>query len=252
MQIVEALAEAPDGVSLVMLAERLAIPKTSLLNHLRVMVDTGHVAVKDARYVVGPSAIRLGTIIVSAFSRLASMEPVAIRLAQDSGETAFIAMLDERSRQAFYIHVVEGVQQVRYLPATGTRRPLYCTAVGRALLAFQGDAYIRAYLRETTLERATEWTVTSRAKLMKILESVRAERLAVSSREYAEDVGGIASPVFDHNGQVSYAISVSGPQSRLEADRSRLIGFVRAAAEEASWALGARSTNSRPTSASIV
>lgn len=247
MQIVEALAEAPEGVSLALLAERLAIPKTSLLNHLRVMVGTGHVALQDARYVLGPSAIRLGTIIAAGSSVLAAMGPVTQRLAEDSGETTLIAMLDEGSRQAVYIKVLEGRQPIRYSRAVGTRRPLYCTAVGRALLAFQGEAYIRAYLGETKIERFNARTVTDRGRLTKILGQVCAERLALTSEEHTEGVGGIASPVFDRSGQVRYAIGIGVPSARVVLDRRRLSRLVLAAAEDASWALGARGAISEPT-----
>jgi len=246
MQIVEALAEAPEGVSLALLAERLAIPKTSLLNHLRVMVSTGHVALQDARYVLGPSAIRLGIIIAAGSTALASMGQLARRLADDSDETTLIAMLDEGSQQAVYISVLEGRQQFRYSPAVGTRRPLYSTAVGRALLAFQDEAYIRTYLAETKIERFNARTVTDRGRLTKILGQVRAERLALTSGEHTEGLDGIASPVFGRNGQVRYAIGLGIPSARAALDRKRLSRLVLAAATDASWALGARGTISEP------
>lgn len=241
MQIVEALAQAPKGVSLAVLAERLSIPKTSLLSHLRVMVDTGHVALQDARYVLGPSSFRLATIILASSSELASMELVARRLAKDSGETVLIGILDERSRQAYYLRVIEGHQPVRFLPTVGGPRPLFCTGVGRVLLAYQGDAYIRAYLKEAKLERFNAKTVTSRAKLLEILAQVRAERLAVTSEQHTLNAGAIASPVFDGNGQVRYALGLGLPSARLALDQSRLSRLVLVAAEEVSWVLGARS-----------
>lgn len=242
LQVVEALAQAPRGVSLALLAERLAIPKTSLLSQLRVLVDTGHVAVQDARYSLGPSAIRLATIILAGSSELASMETVAKRLAVDSGETVLIGMLDEHSREAIYIRVIEGHHAIRFLPVVGGPRPLYCTAVGRALLAFQGETYIRAYLKESKLERYNPKTVTDKAELTKLLEKVRAEKLAVTSGQHTPDAGAIASPVFDRNGQVRYAMGLGLPSNRLALDHKRLSALVVAAATEASWVLGARST----------
>ncbi len=239
MQIVEALVEAPQGFSLALLARRLEIPKTSLLNHLRVMVNTGYVALQDARYVLGPAMIRLGIVIAAGSSVLAAVGPVTRRLAEDGGETTLCAMLDENNRQAVYIEMIEGRQPIRYSPAVGTRRPLYCTAMGRALLAFQKEAFIRGYLNDGKFARFNAKTVTDRAKLRKILERVRAEGLAVSVGEHTEDVGAIAAPIVERQGRVRYSIGVAVPTSRLLPARERLARLVQAAAERASWALGA-------------
>lgn len=239
MQIVETLAEVPQGFSLAQLAQRLGIPKTSLLNHLRVMVGTRHVALQDVRYVLGPSAIRLGVLIAAGSSVLAAVATVARQLAEDSGETTLIAMLDEGSRQAVYINVLEGRQPIRYSPAVGTRRPLYCTAMGRALLAFQEETFIRGYLRSGKFLRFNAKTVTNPAKLKRILEQVRADRCAVTVGEHTDDVGAIASPIIERQTRVQYSIGLAVPSTRLLPARERLVPLVQAAAERASWAIGA-------------
>jgi IclR family transcriptional regulator, acetate operon repressor len=244
MQIVETLAESPEGVSLALLAERLAVPKTSALNHLRVMLGTGHVAIQDARYVLGPSAIRLGTIIVAGSSELAALAPMAGALAEQSGETTLVAMLDEGTREAVYVKVLEGRQPIRYSPAIGTRRPLYCTAVGRALLAFQSEAYVRAYFQETKIRRFNARTVINQGRLMKILDQVRALGMAVTSEEHTVGVGGIAAPVFDRTGRARYAVGLGLASAKVALDRERFSRFVLAAGKSASWALGARTEHS--------
>lgn len=238
MQVMEALAQSPRGVSLPVLAERLSIPKTSLLSHLRVLVETGHIAVQDARYVLGPSAFRLATIVLASSNELASLESVGRRLAVDSGETALIGVLDQRTRQAYYLRVIEGNQPVRFMPGVGGPRPLYCTAIGRALLAFQSDAFVDAYLKETKLERFNPSTVTNREKLKEILAQVRADHVTITMRQHNANAGAIASPVLDRNAEVRYALGLGLPADRLARDQDRLARLVVAAAQEASWVLG--------------
>lgn len=239
MQIVETLSGAAQGLSLAQLALQLGIPKTSLLNHLRVMLGTGYVALQDARYVLGPAMIRLGIVIAAGSSVLAAVGPVARRLAQDSGETTLCAMLDENAREAVYVEVLEGRQPIRYSPAVGARRPLYCTAMGRALLAFQDETFVHRYLADGKLARFNARTVTDRARLATLLAGVRAEHLAVTVGEHTDDVGAIASPIVERQGRVRYSIGLAVPATRLLPARERLGKLVRAAAEHASWALGA-------------
>ncbi|MDP3138194.1 MAG: IclR family transcriptional regulator [Burkholderiaceae bacterium] len=238
MQIVETLAEAPQGMSLTQLAARLEIPKTSLLNHLRVMAGAGHVALKDAAYVLGPAAIRLGIIIAAAASPMAAIGPVVRELAETSGETALCGMLDESTLEVVYVEVFEGRQQIRYSPPAGTRRPLYCSGMGRALLAFQPESFIDHYLGDVKLERVNANTVTSRARQKKLLSQTRADRFAISLGERIEDLGAIGSPIFDRGGRVQYAIGVAAPVTRLAPASKRLTQLVLAAAQRASWALG--------------
>ena len=239
MQIVETLAEAAQGYSLALLAQKLEIPKTSLLNHLRVMVNSGYVALQDTRYVLGPAAIRLGIVIAAGSSVLATVGPVARALAEESGETTLCAMLDGNNRQAVYIGVIEGRQPIRYSPAVGTLRPLYCTAMGRALLAFQDEAFLRSYLDVDFFARLNAKTVTDPARLRRILERVRTDRCAVTLGEHTADVGAIAAPIIERSGRVRYSIGLAIPVTRLLASRERLVPLVLAAAERANWALGA-------------
>jgi DNA-binding IclR family transcriptional regulator len=240
MQVVEALAEAPEPLSLAHLATQLAIPKTSLLNHLRVLVGAHYVALQEGRYVLGSAALRLGTIIAAESRDLARLAPVARQLAADSGETALLAMLDAAALDAVYLGVYEGAQPVRYSPAVGARRPLYCTAIGRALLASQPAAFIKGYFASTELARFNKRTVTDAARLRALLAKVQAAGLAATVAEHTEGVGALASPVGDRDGRVRYAIGVAVPATRIEPDRARLEKLVRNAARAAAWTLGAK------------
>lgn len=239
MQVLEALAEAGDGLSLAAMATRLGIPKTSLLNHLRVLAATGHVAVEDARYALGPAAIRLGALIASGSAPRVAVQSAARGLAAESGETTLVAMLDESAREAVYLSVLEGRQPIRYSPAVGTRRPLYCTAMGRALLAAQGETGIVRYLAGTRLEALTGRTVTERRALRQLLRKVVADGVAATVAEHTEGVGAVAAPVVERTGQARYAIGIAVPAARLVPGMKRYVALVRAAAQEASWALGA-------------
>lgn len=249
MQIVEMLAESPQGLSLTQLSERLGIPKTSLLSHLRVMATSGHVALHDGtKYVLGPASIRLGAVIAANSSLLAAAKPLLEELVQVTGETALLAMIDMTRHEAVYIDRVEGTRAVRYTPTIGARRPLYCTAFGRALLAFQDNrTYIAPYLASDSIVGITDHTITAPAALMKALEDVRNSRVAATQEEHTLDASAISAPVFDRQGNVQYAIGVALPASRLaDEQQQRLSELVLDAARRLSWTMGAPETPYRP------
>ncbi|WP_418319760.1 IclR family transcriptional regulator [Piscinibacter sakaiensis] len=244
MHIVELLAASSGGLSLAAMTEALQIPKTSLLNHLKVLVTAGYVNSRDARYTLGPASMRLGAVIASDTGVLAASRPVAAELVARSGETAMIATLDERAADAFYIDVIDSQQDIRYSPRIGSRWPLYCTGLGRALLAFQHAGFIRRYLAETDMPRRTKQTIIDRTRLQRIVEGIRATGVVVTQGEHTAGAAAVAAPIIERDGSVHHAIGIGVPIARLEPRRELLIKLVTDAARQVSWTLGGRGTRS--------
>ena len=246
MQIVELLAASNNGLSLAAMTEALQIPKTSLLNHLRVMVVAGYVSSRDARYTLGPASMRLGAIIAADAGVLAAWRPVALDLVAQTGETAMLATLDERSAEALYIDVVDSDQDIRYSPRVGSRWPLYCTGMGRALLAFQEPAFVDRYLASARTVERTELTVTGVARLRRIIAGVRSAGVVVTQGEHTVGAGAVAAPIVERDGRVRCAIGIGVPIARLGPRRELLAGLVADAAQQVSWTLGGRGAGPIP------
>ena len=108
----------------------------------------------------------------------------------------------------------------------GQAEPLYCSAVGKALLSGLEPEAIRARLEGTAFERFTERTIGSVADLLAECERVRAEGLAHDNEEYRPGVRCLAAPVRDFSGAVVAAVGVSGPASRMGPERCEAVGAV--------------------------
>lgn len=240
MQIVELLAESSRGLSLTQLSEQLDIPKTSVLSHLRVLLAAQYLSQEDARYLLGPAALRLGLLISAGASVPVVVKPLLEELVEATGETAMLAILDGQSAEAVYVARAEGIHAVRFSPSIGARRPLYCTAFGRALLASQSDEFIAHYFGSRALERVTQHTVSSERGLRQILRDIRSSGVASTQEEHTRDAGAIAAPIFERGKSVSYAMGIALPVSRMGEPRT-LRGLEKAvidAASKARHALG--------------
>jgi len=251
MQIVELLAASSSGLSLAAMTEALQIPKTSLLNHLRVMVAAGYVSSRDARYTLGAASLRLGAIIAADAGVLAAWRPVALDLVAQTGETAMLATLDDRSAEALYIDVVDSDQDIRYSPRVGSRWPLYCTGMGRALLAFQEPVFIDSYLASTRTVERTEITVTGVARLRRIIAGIRSAGVVVTQGEHTVGAGAVAAPIIERDGRVRCAIGIGVPIGRLGPRRDALIKLVADAARRVSWTLGGHGTSPVPLTTTV-
>jgi IclR family acetate operon transcriptional repressor len=101
----------------------------------------------------------------------------------------------------------------------GTRNPLYCTALGKAILAFLPGEDRTAILNQMTLTARTEYTITDIPALEENLALVRARGYAIDDMEVEEEIRCVGAPVFDHTGHVVAAISTSGPAFRFSLAR---------------------------------
>ena len=94
--------------------------------------------------------------------------------------------------------------------AEGNRIPAYCSAMGKAVLAFSPREEVEAYVARTQFTRFTERTICDRAMFLKELEAIRERGYAVMNEEMAAHLVGVAAPVFNKEGYPRYAVSVAG------------------------------------------
>jgi DNA-binding IclR family transcriptional regulator len=237
-QVLRLLADAPGGATLSALSKSNGTPKSSLLALLRALTETGFVQRRDGRYAIGPESIKLASAIVAQRPFPDVAISVVDTLATASGESAFLAQLAEDAPEAVYIYRADSASALRFIAEVGAREPLYSSAVGRVLLAFQPKAWRDTYLRAVRLTPRTPKTVRGKRALRGIVEQVRRTRLAVSLEETIEGVAGVAAPVFDKAGDLLAGLVIGAPVSRARSRIKTLERLVGDAAAEISGLMG--------------
>lgn len=229
----EALSETAEGLSLADLSVTLEAPKSSLLTLLRPLVAESYLHHVNGRYRLGARTFRLSANILAIRRFRNLLEPYLAELAEDSRETVYFAVLDKESRVATCVEVVDSPQAIRYAVPIGTTLPLYLTAAGNVLLAFEDPTWQEEYLRTAKLEKLTEKTPT-RATLRRQLSAIRDEGIAVSLGRWTKESAAIAAPVFNADGGLAGALTLAGPADRLEQNIEHLKQLVKSVASAAS------------------
>lgn len=238
LRIIENIAMQPRAVSLTQLSQELDLPKSSLLGMLREMTEHRYLESVGGGYALGPSAHRLAVAILPGFSLVRMARPVLRELAERSGETALLAVLEAEIGRLVYIDICETDRVVRYTVPVGTTRPLYCTAAGRVLLAGQPEERVARYL-ETLAARSEPLRPPLRpAEVRAALDRVRAEGVSITQGDYLPEVAGAAAPVLDREGLVVGALALGMPIERSKANLPQLTEMTRAAAQGLSADLG--------------
>jgi DNA-binding IclR family transcriptional regulator len=232
--LLDALAAARDGLSLADLSKALKSPKSSLLNLLRPLVVENFLSYDGGRYRLGTATFRLAANISSAWDLSGALRGLLRELANRSGESVYLGVLDPEREHIVVIDAAESANTVRFSTAAGGRNPLYATAAGKVLLAFGEPAWRRSYLAAVRLARLTSSTRTSRQALEEELARVRERGVCVSMGELLGDAGSIAAPVLGPDGNIAAALAIGAPLGRLQPRVAELEPVIRDFASRAS------------------
>jgi DNA-binding IclR family transcriptional regulator len=194
---------------------------------------------KTGEYSLGVTALELGSAYWGRTDLIQIAKPIMADLALKARETVNLAILSDR--EILYIDKVDSPRSVGVMSKVGQRNPVYCTSLGKALMAFQTEAEQSRILPSIKFTSFTSNTITSRKEFIKELKQVRLQGYALDRREIEEDVECIAAPVRDHLGDVVAAVSVSGPQKKISTPKEKdFIHLVTEAAALMSSKMGYR------------
>lgn len=243
LRLLEAFSEFDElGVS--ELSRRLALHKNNVFRLLATLEEQGYIeqCSRSERYRLGLRCLELGRSFARGRSLLGSARSILEDLTDRTGESSHLAVLSGFE----LVHVDGQTPESLILSASriGRRLPLHCTALGKVLIgcgsARGRETFDRKGLRPNGLAAHTQATITDRDKFFEHLRSVAVQGFALDIDETELGLRCLAAPVFDAEGGVVAALSVSGPSARLDEDR--LLGVlepeVSGAAQRLSRALG--------------
>ena len=139
--------------------------------------------------------------------------PVMVRLQEKTRETISLYVLEGSERVC--VERLESPETVRIVARVGRRIPLYAGSAGKVFLAFMSKSNREKILSKIDLVAMTEQTITNLEVLQTNLDHIRQKGYAVSRGEWIIDASGTAAPIFNQRGQITAAISISGPRQRF-------------------------------------
>jgi DNA-binding IclR family transcriptional regulator len=216
LDILELLDGEP-GLGVTEVAARLDMEKSTafrLLNSLRLR---GYVR-KDPeshRYFNGFRLFEMGNNVVKNMGLKEQAFPFLQELSKRTNEAVNLAIRD--GKDVVYIDKIESQATIKVDLHVGKRMPMYCTGLGKVLLAFMDPDEVKALYPDETFERFTSNTHRNLSSLMKELKRIRKQGFAWDNEEYVRDIVCVAAPVFGTGGVVA-ALSVALPKFRYDSD----------------------------------
>ncbi len=141
--------------------------------------------------------------------------PELENLRNEFKETVHLAIIDQM--EVVYLEKLQGLHAIGLMGSrVGGRSPVYCTGVGKALLAYQDPKNVEDYFNHHEMKRFTASTITTFNDLALEMEQIRQKGFALDKGEHEVEVRCVAAPIFNLTGHVIASISVSGPASRMD------------------------------------
>jgi len=209
MAILEAvIASESTGLRLADLPDMIGAPKSSVHGLARGLVATGYLREHQGRYFQGPAVAMLtGRAGQFPAAYHHALRHALEQLSKAWNETAVLATLAGDS--VVNLDVVEPDQLIRASPPVRERCPLWPGSYGKVFLAFMDPRRRDAYLR------CKHKDPREQARILAELETIRESGVAFNRGEINADLYGVASPILSAGVDVTLAIGVAGPASRM-------------------------------------
>ena len=241
LMLLDLLAQENREMTLTEIAKAMNWPKSTVHGLIATLRDYYYVDQSPSTgcYYLGVRLFELGNIVARSWDirtlAMSAMQNLNNRLGE------MVQLATEDKGEVLYLEKLDSTHMMRIVSEIGVRLPMHCSGLGKVLLAHKKPAEIKWILSTHELRPMTSRTITDRETLERELIKVRRQGYAVDDGEIMESLRCVAAPIYDRDGNVKYAISISGLANSLQGERLEMvrIELIRAA-DSISYAMGYR------------
>lgn len=192
------------------------LPKATLHRLLKLLVIENMLRqdAESGAYLLGSRLMRLAQGARQQSSPASLARPHLDTLARETGLTVHLAQLDYG--HVLYLDRRATTPQQALFSEAGKIAPAYCTAVGKAMLAYLDPPQLDQVLNQQSYQRFTPTTLASATLLRQSLQRVRKRGFAVDREEYQGGVICVAVPVLSAENRVLGAVSLTATTKQTD------------------------------------
>lgn len=217
--IVELLATEGE-LGLMTISSRLNLNKSTVHRLLNSLTWMGYVRKNEenGKYELTMKLVELSGRLMNKKDVVQIVRPHLRALMELSGET--VHLVERDGSDVVYIDKVEPLSNpLQMVSRIGSRVPMYCSGVGKALAAELHSDEVEEIWKNSEIIRRTPYTITDYKEFCRNLAEVRERGYALDNEENESGVRCVAAGLRDYNGKVRYAFSISAPVERMYNDR---------------------------------
>lgn len=236
--LLEAIARSDRPLGVSELARSIDSTKSATFRILATLEERGYV-IRDrdhSRYQLGAGFVFLGQRALEEVDLRKEARPMLENLKDRFNETANLGVIV--NDRVIYIDILESDHGLRMAAQIGAQDETHSTSIGKAILAYLPSERLERLLDRELVKR-TEKTITDPDLLRQELAEIRKTGVSRDCSENEEGASCFGAPIFDQQGDVIAAISISGPDSRITGEKAAdVAAAVRKAARDITRRLG--------------
>ena len=239
LDVLELLAAAQEYLTAQRISEEIGQPKSTVHRILNTLAARGYIR-KDEKvhsYGIGLKLLQIKELAKNDLNLTQIAHPIIRSLAKATGATAHLSRLSHDSINYIDYWVPPTGTAIRF--RLGEHVPLYCTSLGKALLAWLPDEKIEEIIDVLEFEAYSPYTITDPIIFRQELEMVRQQGFAEDRQESTVGIHCIGAPIRDSSDEVISAISITTLAAQLDdTKRLEIIQIVKEHANNLSFQLG--------------
>lgn len=194
-------------------ANNLTLPTCA--RYISTLRDLGYI-VQDPitkKCTLTPKILSLGFPFLKNMDLRARLLPYMVGITTELNVTSQCAMLD--GEEIVFLDRVRSKEVVNLDLTVGSRLPCYCTALGKAMLAFMDKEEVRRLIDRIEFIPHTPHTITDKGLFEKTLRLTKRRGYSINDQELTLGLKTLAIPIFK-DGMVEGAFGMSYPIHRVE------------------------------------
>jgi IclR family transcriptional regulator, KDG regulon repressor len=244
LQLLQLFSQAPNGFTAKQVAERSRLPVSTVHRFLANLELSGFLNCSGKVYHLGTACFAVGQAALAQLDIRRVSLPYLQELNRQTRETVHLTV--RYGSSAVYVEKLDSTEQLRIFSRIGASVPLYCTAVGKVMLAYMPEDQRKRLLPQLELKRFTANTIGSLQELEAELQRIRKNGYGCDLEEHEIHIRCVAAPIWDHDGVVNASLSLTAPIVRMPVARLRqLSSLIQAAGLQISHELGYRKNDDR-------
>ena len=251
LRLLHLFSESPRGLTAKQVAGLSRLPVSTVHRFLQNLVTASFLSCDgEGHYHLGIACFAIGQAAVGQLDIRRVSLPYLRELNQQTRETIHLTV--RHGLSAVYVEKLDSPEPLRIHSRIGASVPLYCTAVGKVMLAYMPQDERDRVLPELHVKRLTPNTVGNLQELETELYRVRKNGYACDLEEHEMHIRCVAAPIWDHTGSVQSSLSITAPLVRMPVNRLRqLAPLIQTAGLQISRDLGYQPVKNPPLRTSI-
>jgi IclR family transcriptional regulator, KDG regulon repressor len=242
LRLLHLFSESSLGLTAKQVADRSHLPVSTVHRFLANLETAGFLNCSGNVYHLGIACFAIGQAALAQLDIRRVSLPYLQELNRQTRETVHLTV--RHGYTAVYVEKLDSTEQLRIYSRIGAAVPLYCTAVGKVMMAYMPEDQRKQLLPQLTLKRFTPNTVGNLQELGAELHRVRKNGYACDLEEHELHIRCVAAPIWDHAGLVNASLSITAPIVRMAISRLRqLAPMIQAAGLQISRELGYQKNN---------